>query len=80
MWIEPAGFEATHRRGNERPHRLQDPGKWLPYGVGAIEGNPASPREALEPGPTGAPAKYAPGQEPRPSSGEPTGWSDGELL
>jgi lysine 2,3-aminomutase len=38
MWIEPSGFEETHRRGNVAAHRLQDPSKWVPYGVGAIEG------------------------------------------
>jgi lysine 2,3-aminomutase len=38
MWIEPRGFEQVHARGNEAQHRLQDPSKWVPYGVGAIEG------------------------------------------
>ncbi|MBA2489539.1 MAG: lysine 2,3-aminomutase [Chloroflexi bacterium] len=38
MWIEPKGFEDTHARGNLDAHRLQDPDKWVPYGVGAIEG------------------------------------------
>ena len=38
MWIEPGGFEEIHARGNEDAHRLQDPSKWVPYGVGAIEG------------------------------------------
>jgi hypothetical protein len=38
MWLEPKGFEEVHTRGNTQPHRLQDPSKWVPYGVGAIEG------------------------------------------
>src|SRR5512142_2308199 len=38
MWIEPSGFEEIHARGNGEQHRLQDPSKWVPYGVGAIEG------------------------------------------
>ncbi|HEU6439562.1 MAG TPA: lysine 2,3-aminomutase [Terriglobales bacterium] len=103
MWIEPAGFEQTHRRGNEAAHRLQDPAKWIPYGVGTIEGTAGQPLDALEPGsnaqtpgiaeggsPGGAASEprsprppeftYAPGEEPRPAEGEPTGWSHGELL
>jgi lysine 2,3-aminomutase len=97
LWIEPAGFEQTHRRGNESAHRLQDPSKWVPYGVGPIEGTAGRALDALEPGSTHqAPAtavadgsvpatrepvfEYAPGEEPRPREGEPTGWSHGELL
>ena len=38
MWIEPRGFEEVHSRGNTEAHRLQDPSKWVPFGVGAIEG------------------------------------------
>ena len=38
MWIEPKGFEDVHTRGNTEAHRLQDPSKWVPFGVGAIEG------------------------------------------
>ena len=38
MWIEPKGFEEVHTRGNTEAHRLQDPSKWVPFGVGAIEG------------------------------------------
>ena len=38
MWIEPRGFQETHTRGNTEAHRLQDPSKWVPFGVGAIEG------------------------------------------
>jgi len=38
MWIEPKGFEEIHTRGNVDAHRLQRPDKWVPYGVGAIEG------------------------------------------
>jgi lysine 2,3-aminomutase len=45
MWLEPKGFEEVHTRGNTQPHRLQNPSKWVPYGVGAIEGHarPALP-------------------------------------
>jgi len=32
-------------RGNVERHRLQDPAKWVPFGVGAIEGR-AVPGEA----------------------------------
>jgi lysine 2,3-aminomutase len=112
LWIEPSGFEQTHRRGNESAHRLQDPSKWVPYGVGPIEGRAGQPLPRLEPGSnretpgdavaggthgsavpeTSKPAsaagrsprepkfEYAPGEEPRPREGEPTGWSHGELL
>jgi hypothetical protein len=50
MWIEPFGFEQAHLRGRTEPHRLQDPSKWVPYGVGAIEGTAGQPVSALEPG------------------------------
>jgi len=39
MWIEPKDFEDVHSRGNTEAHRLQDPSKWVPFGVGAIEGS-----------------------------------------
>ncbi len=42
MWIEPARFEQVHARGNEEQHRLQRPDKWVPYGVGALEGSARS--------------------------------------
>jgi lysine 2,3-aminomutase len=42
MWIQPSGFETAHLRGRTEPHRLQDPAKWIPYGVGAIEGEAGS--------------------------------------
>ena len=39
MWIEPQGASRrSTRRGNTEAHRLQDPSKWVPFGVGAIEG------------------------------------------
>jgi hypothetical protein len=38
MWIEPVGFSEIHARGTTDPHRLQQPEKWLPYGIGAIKG------------------------------------------
>ena len=53
MWIEPQDFREVHTRGNTEGHRLSDPSKWVPYGVGAIEGRAApSPetRHALPPG------------------------------
>jgi hypothetical protein len=53
MWIEPAGFELTHARGNVEAHRLQDPSKWVAYGIGAIEGQAGAPLPALEAGPGG---------------------------
>ena len=55
MWIEPSGFEQTHRRGNDTAHRLQDPSKWVPYGVGPIEGTARPPLPALDPGAPKAP-------------------------
>ena len=81
MWIEPKGFSEIHARGNTEAHRLQDPAKWVPFGVGAIEGRSAVPLRVLEPG-TGADAEpeYGPGEEPRPRDGEPTGSAHGELL
>jgi lysine 2,3-aminomutase len=52
MWIAPSGFETAHLRGRTEPHRLQDPSKWIPYGVGPIEGTAGEPRLGLEPGST----------------------------
>ncbi|MGZ3587288.1 MAG: hypothetical protein ACXVAP_08575, partial [Candidatus Limnocylindrales bacterium] len=53
MWIEPQGFEEIHARGNSEAHRLQDPHKWVPYGVGAIEGRAQAALPVLEAGPNG---------------------------
>ena len=50
MWIEPQGFSETHSRGNTEAHRLQDPSKWVPFGVGAIEGQASRPLRVLEGG------------------------------
>lgn len=54
MWIEPKGFQEVHSRGNTEAHRLQDPSKWVPFGVGAIQGRAAGVRGRdlgrLEPG------------------------------
>jgi lysine 2,3-aminomutase len=50
MWIEPKGFEEIHTRGNVEAHRLQDPSKWVPFGVGAIEGKAGRPLTVLESG------------------------------
>jgi lysine 2,3-aminomutase len=61
LWIEPSGFEETHRRGVTGPHRLQDPGKWVPYGVGPIEGTAGKPMDALGPG-SGVKAPEVPGK------------------
>jgi hypothetical protein len=81
MWIEPKGFEDVHARGNTEAHRLQDPSKWVPFGVGAIEGTAARPLPVLAPGDAnGNGTVYGPGEEPRPREGEPTGSAHGELL
>ncbi len=59
MWIEPRGFSEVHARGVTGPHRLQDPSKWVPYGVGPIEGQQVRKEldaGAPEPGSAGAPA------------------------
>ena len=83
MWIEPTDFQDVHARGNDQPHRLQQPGKWTPYGVGPIEGVsreqlPVLPATANGSATNGK--EYAPGEEPRPRDGEPTGSAHGELL
>jgi lysine 2,3-aminomutase len=72
MWIEPRGFEETHSRGNKEQHRLQRPDKWVPYGVGAIEGTATNGDRSLP--------VLGPGQEPRPREGEPTATANHELL
>jgi hypothetical protein len=78
MWIEPQDFRETHARGNVEAHRLQDPSKWVPFGVGAIEGSSGGSLRVLDSG--AEPREYAPGEEPRPRDGEPTGSAHGELL
>ncbi len=82
MWIEPKGFSELHTRGNTEAHRLQDPAKWVPFGVGAIEGHSSAPLRVIESGDSAAPAApdYGPGEEPRPREGEPTATAHGELL
>jgi hypothetical protein len=84
MWIEPKGFSEIHSRGNTEAHRLQDPSKWVPFGVGAIEGEASAALPVLESGeatPTnGAKPEFGPGEEPRPREGEPTASAHGELL
>jgi len=88
MWIEPSGFGEVHRRGATEPHRLQDPAKWVPYGVGAIEGQARPSLPVLEPGattadvtnPTAAAEQVGPGEEPRPPEGAPTASANHELL
>jgi hypothetical protein len=79
MWIEPKGFEQIHSRGNTEQHRLQDPSKWVPFGVGALEGRSQEALRVLEPGVAAEP-DYGPGEEPRPREGEPTASAHGELL
>ena len=81
MWIEPAGFVETHTRGNDEAHRLQDPSKWVPYGVGALEGEAGQPLPVLQvgTGETAVPA-FGPGEEPRPPEGSPTATANHELL
>jgi hypothetical protein len=82
MWIEPAGFIETHARGTEEAHRLQDPSKWVPYGVGALEGQSGQPLAVLQPGGESrdTPGAYGPGEEPRPADGLPTATANHELL
>jgi hypothetical protein len=86
MWIEPQDFRETHARGNTEAHRLQDPSKWVPFGVGALEGSAGAPVRVLEAGretpaeAASAVPAYGPGEEPRPRDGEPTGSAHGELL
>ena len=81
MWIEPSGFEEIHSRGNDEAHRLQDPSKWVPYGVGAIEGRAlADAPEAANHAARPELRAYGPGEEPRPREGEPTAVAHGELL
>jgi len=80
MWIEPAGFAEIHTRGNQERHRLQSPDKWVPYGVGAIEGQAGRPLPVLGPGDGDGDGTHGPGQEPRPREGEPTASAHGELL
>ena len=82
-----SGFNEVHTRGNTEAHRLQDPSKWVPFGVGAIEGTAGAPAPRPRSRATSrAPATaaetpvYGPGEEPRPREGEPTASAHGELL
>src|SRR3954468_2691658 len=75
MWIEPAGFGQVHERGTQQQHRLKDPSKWVPFGVGAIDGKATGTElPVLEAG------SYGPGEEPRPAEGLPSGSANHELL
>ena len=65
MWIEPKGFEEVHPRGNTEAHRLQDPSKWVPFGVGAIEGPAGAPLRVLEAGDAARHDGAEPGLRPR---------------
>jgi lysine 2,3-aminomutase len=78
MWIEPTGHAEIHTRGNTEAHRLQSPEKWVPYGVGPVEGQVAPAQAKLGAGDERP--EYGPGEEPRPREGEPTGSAHGELL
>ena len=80
MWIEPAGFVETHARGNEEAHRLQDPSKWVPYGVGALEGQAGQPLPVLQVGEGGARRRTASagGAGLRPRRGAATGRRDAD--
>src|SRR5688572_23516902 len=89
MWIGPGGHGGAQGRGNTERHRLQEPGRWVPYGGGAIEGSarrslPTLPAATVPADPNGdgkEPAsEYGPGEEPRPREGEPTASAHGELL
>ena len=93
MWIEPSGFDQVHSRGTDEMHRLKDPAKWVPYGVGAIEGQAtvggtqlpvleASVAASEANGAGGVEPKrvYGPGEEPRPAEGLPTATANHELL
>ena len=95
MWIEPSGFEQVHTRGTDEMHRLKDPAKWVPYGVGAIEGQAIEGRRrrscrSSRPGVAASEANggsgvepkrvYGPGEEPRPAEGKPTATANHELL
>jgi hypothetical protein len=86
MWIEPKGFEEIHERGTSETHRLKDPSKWVPYGVGAIEGQavdrglPVLEAGVTPAGPAASNGGYGPGEEPRPAEGAPTATANHELL
>ena len=70
MWIEPAGFQQVHDRGAEGTHRLKDPSKWVPLGVGAIEG---SATETARTCPSSRPE--GPRRSSRPRLGAARPWS-----
>ncbi len=89
MWIEPAGFAEIHTRGSTEGHRLQDPSKWVPLGVGPIEGRQVRPAlgegSAIADGGAasgeGSPAAQpGPSEEPRPVPGRPNATANHELL
>ncbi|HXG40552.1 MAG TPA: lysine 2,3-aminomutase [Candidatus Limnocylindrales bacterium] len=83
MWIEPRGFEEVHARGRQAPHRLTDPAKWQPYGVGAIEGRATETTRlpvleagdarvgATESGRAHGPASEVPGRSARAAGSAP---------
>ena len=80
MWIEPSGFEQTHLRGPSRPPAPGSGEVDARTASGPIEGPAGEPLRGAA-GRHGAGTKdFAPGEEPRPREGEPTGWSHGELL
>ena len=68
MWIEPAGFRELHGRGNVAAHRLQDPSKWVPYGVGPIEGRHVPPELGPRVSPDAPVDAMGPDADPRDDS------------
>ena len=79
MWIEPKGFSETHTRGNTEAHRLQDPSKWVPFGVGAIEGTSSASLPVLEAGDPASQRREA-RLRPRRGAAAARGRADGRLA
>ena len=68
MWIEPQGFEETHARGRHEGHRLTDPHKWQPYGVGPVEGQARQPLTVLAAGPASEAGTSTPSEGEAPAA------------
>ena len=69
------GASEVHTRGNTEAHRLQDPSKWVPFGVGAIEGTASACPAGARVG-----RGLRPGRGAASPRGEPTASAHGELL